>query len=89
MSAAERAADLLRDPRWGETPEQRVAALMSDPCLLRAMAAEADAARIDARRRKARERRPCPVSCTCICHDTGGSGHDHEGASCPGKGGAS
>lgn len=30
-------------------------------------------------------RRKCPINCPCICHDTGGSGHDHEGAPCPGK----
>ena len=30
-------------------------------------------------------RKPCPVKCPCICHDTGGSGHDHYGQPCPGK----
>jgi len=31
------------------------------------------------------KRRPCPTSCSCLCHDTGGGVHDHPGAPCPGK----
>ncbi len=27
----------------------------------------------------------CATNCSCICHDTGGSGHDHDGQPCPGK----
>lgn len=27
----------------------------------------------------------CSIKCDCICHDTGGSGHDHQGQPCPGK----
>ena len=28
----------------------------------------------------------CPIWCPCVCHDTGGSGHDHPpGGRCPGK----
>ena len=30
-------------------------------------------------------KRKCPINCPCICHDTGGSGHNHEGRRCPGK----
>ena len=29
--------------------------------------------------------KPCPSDCSCLCHDTGGGVHDHEGAPCPGK----
>jgi hypothetical protein len=35
--------------------------------------------------RKRDRRRRCPFRCDCICHDTLGSGHDHEGEPCPGK----
>lgn len=30
-------------------------------------------------------RRRCHLDCPCICHDTGGSAHDHNGRACPGK----
>lgn len=35
-------------------------------------------AQIEAERRLKHDRRTCP----CVCHDTGGSGHDHEGRHC-------
>lgn len=28
----------------------------------------------------------CLTSCPCLCHDTGGGVHDHQGRPCPGKG---
>ncbi len=34
---------------------------------------------------EARDRRKCPITCTCLCHDTGGGVHDHYGRPCPGK----
>ena len=30
-------------------------------------------------------RRPCPVTCDCLCHDTGGGVHDQQGKPCSGK----
>lgn len=37
------------------------------------------------KKRNKERRPPCPVECTCICHDTGGGNHDHHGKPCPGK----
>jgi hypothetical protein len=33
-----------------------------------------------------KNRKPCPISCECLCHDTGGNDVDHPGQPCPGKG---
>ncbi len=35
--------------------------------------------------KRSERRRPCVPHCDCLCHDTGGGVHDHEGEPCPGK----